>query len=116
MMDIAFGFAGKTHKRSRISVKIYALLIVCIITGATNILALEGLETADVVQAIEGHAFRHGMPAIVFVDNGTQLKMMSQAKFSLENADQQVQESMGMRILESNPKSHEERGRVERMC
>ena len=49
MMNIAFNFAGKTHKKSRISVKIYALVIVCIMTGATNILTLEGPETADVV-------------------------------------------------------------------
>ena len=41
MMDIAFNFSGKTHKKSRVSVKIYALVIVCIMTGATNILALE---------------------------------------------------------------------------
>ena len=115
MMDIiAFNFSGKTHKKSKVSVKIYVLVIVCIMTGATNILALEGLETADVVQALERHSSRHGIPAVIFVDNGTQLKTLSQATFSLEFADRQVQESMGMRILESNPKSHEERGRVER--
>ena len=94
--------------------KIYALVIVCIMTGATNILALEGLETADVIQGLERHASRHGIPAVIFVDNGTQLKTLSQARFSLESADRQVQESMGMRILESNPKSHEERGQIER--
>ena len=82
-------------------------------TGATYILALEGLETVDIVKALERHTSRHGIPAVIFVDNGTQLKTLSQAKFSLETADLQVHESMGMRILESNPKSHEERGRVE---
>ena len=66
MMDIAFNFSGKTHKKSRISVKIYALVIVCNMTGATNILALEGLETADVIQALERHASRHGIPAVIF--------------------------------------------------
>ena len=113
-MGIAFNFSGKTHKKSRVSFKIYALLIVFIMTGATNTLALEGLETADVVQALEKHSSRHRIPAVIFLHNGTQLKTLSQAKFSLESADRQVQESMGMRILESNPKSHEERGRVER--
>ena len=34
-------------------------------TGATNILALEGLETADVVQALERHSSRHGIPAVI---------------------------------------------------
>ena len=65
------------------------------------------------VQALERHSSRHGIPAVIFVNNGTQLKTLSQAKFSLESTDKQVQESMGMRILESNPKSHEERERVE---
>ena len=51
-------------------------------TGATNILALEGLEIADVVQALERHASRHGIPAVVFVDNRAQLKTLGQAKFS----------------------------------
>ena len=106
-MDIVFNFSGKTHKKSRVSVKIYALVIVCFMTGATNILALEGLEIADVVQVLEQHSSRYRIPAVIFVDNCTQLKTLSQATFSLEFADRQVQESMGMRILESNPKSHE---------
>ena len=54
-----------------------ALVIVCIMTGATNILALEGLETVDVIQALERHASRHGIPAVIFVDNGTQLKTLN---------------------------------------
>ena len=55
----------------------YALVIVCIMTGATNILALEGLETVDVIQALERHSSRHGIPAVIFVDNSTQLKTLS---------------------------------------
>ena len=80
VMDIALNFSGKTHKKSRISVKMYALVIVCIMTRATNILALEGLETIDVVQALERHA-------VIFINNGTQMKTLSQARFSLETAD-----------------------------
>ena len=83
-------------------------------TGATNILALEGLKTADMVQALERRASRPGIPAVIFVYNRTLLKTLSQARFSLETADRQVQESRCMRTLESNPKSHEEQGWVER--
>ena len=36
-------------------------------------LAFEGLETQDVVLAIERHSSCHCVPAILFVDNGTQL-------------------------------------------
>ena len=41
------------------------------LTGATHILMLEGLETQHVVQAIERHASRYGVPGELFIDNGT---------------------------------------------
>ena len=81
-------------------------------TGATNKLALEGLETANVVQALERHASRHGIPAVIFFDNGTQLKKLSQAKFALECADRQVQESMGMRISRVKKREDELNGEL----
>ena len=50
---------------------VYALVFVCLLTGATNILATETLETQDIVQAIERQASRYGVPADVYVDNST---------------------------------------------
>ena len=49
-----------------------------ILTGATNILVLEGLETQDVVLSIERHASRYGVLRELFVDNGTQVKALEQ--------------------------------------
>lgn len=112
-VDTVFGFKGQLYKKARKSIKIYALVIVCILTGATNILALEGLETQDIVQAIERHSSRHGAPAVMYVDNGTQLMSLENITFSLRNLTFQIQDSMGILIKVSNPKSHEERGRVE---
>ena len=112
-MDTVFGFKGQPYKNARKSMKMYALVIVCILTGATNILALEGLETQDVVQALERHAARHGMPAVIYVDNGTQLIALEHINFKLRDLQTQVSDSMGVEIIVSNPKSHEERGRVE---
>ena len=37
----AFGFSGQPFKRSRTKLKLYALVFVCILTGATNILVLK---------------------------------------------------------------------------
>ena len=76
-------------------------------------MAIEGLETQDVIQAIERHASRHGVPAVMYVDNGTQLMALENAKFSLRDLNNQVRDSLGMQIVVSNAKSHEERGRVE---
>ena len=114
MADVAFGFHGQTYKKSRSVIKLYALVLVCITTGATNILVLEGLETQDICQALERHAARHGIPSDIYIDNGTQLLAMSQVKFSIRDINAQVYDSLGMKVHASTAKSHIERGRVER--
>ena len=83
-------------------------------SGATSIMALEGIETQDIAQAIERHSARYGVPAEMFIDQGTQLKAMSQALFSVRDLQMQVIDSLGIRLQVSNAKSHEDRGRVER--
>ena len=112
-VDTVFGFKGQAYKNSRKTFKMYALVIVCLLTGATSILAIEGLETQDVIQAIERHSARHGVPAVMFVDNGTQLIALEHATFSIRDVETHLHDSLGMRIVVSNAKSHEERGRVE---
>jgi len=114
MIDIAFGFKGQTFKKSRTTLKFYALVGVCILTGATSILLLEGLQTQDVILALERHSSRHGVPSEVFVDNGTQLMALKDAEFSIRDIDAELYRSMGIRVHDSTAKSHEERGRVER--
>ena len=112
-MDVVFGFKGQPFKRSRTTFKIYALVIVCLLTSATNILVLEGMETQDVILAIERHSARYGVPAELFVDNGSQLIALQSASMSLRTIDTYLYDSLGMRVTVSNPKAHEERGRVE---
>jgi len=114
MMDICYGFKGQTFKRSRAVIKIYALVIVCLLTGATNIMALEGIETQDVCAALERHSNRFGVPGFVYIDNGTQLKALQYARFSVRDLDAMVQNDLGIKIIVSNAKAHSERGRVER--
>ena len=76
MIDIAYGMAGRAYKKSRTRTKVYALVFCCILSGATNTLPLEGIETSDVVQAIERQSSRHGVPSELYVDNGSQLKTL----------------------------------------
>lgn len=52
-MDIAYGFSAVPWKKARNKVSLYALVIVCVLSSATSILSLEGLECQDVVAAIE---------------------------------------------------------------
>ena len=77
-------------------------------------MALEGIETQDIEQALEKHSTRYGVPAEMFIDQGTQLKAMEQASFSVRDLQMQVIDSLGIRLNMSNAKSHEERGRAER--
>ena len=53
MADIAYGFKGKSYKGARKELKVYAIVIVCLLSGGCNILAMEGCETQDVVAAKE---------------------------------------------------------------
>lgn len=50
MMDICYGFKGQTFKRSQTVIKIYGLVIVCLLTGATHIMALKALKLKISVQ------------------------------------------------------------------
>ena len=53
MMDICYGFKGQPFKRSRTLIKIYGLVIVCLLSGATNIMALEDIKTRDVCRDVD---------------------------------------------------------------
>ena len=90
MVDIACGFPGRPYKRARapkVNIRFYALVIVCNMSGATSLWIMEGLETQDVVQALERHSSCHGVPVKVHVDNGSQLKAMEHAEFSKMDVD-----------------------------
>ena len=108
------GLVVRVIKKSRTRVKIYALVVVCLLSGATDILAMEGAETQDVVAAIERHASRYGIPEEMYIDSGSQLKALQHASFSIRDLEHQVYKSQGIKVKVSNAKAHEERGRVER--
>ncbi len=119
MIDICYGFKGKAHKFSctkplksghNPGLKIYALVIVCLLSGATNILALEGIECQDIIAAIA----RHGIPSVMFVDQGTQLLALQNAEVRIRDANTNLRYSIGLEIVPSTAKCHCERGRVER--
>ena len=85
MADIAFGFKGKPYKGAWKELKVYAIVIVCLLSGVCYILAMEGCETQDVVVAIERHSARYGVPGYIYVDNGTQLKALKHSSMSLSS-------------------------------
>jgi hypothetical protein len=112
-MDVVYGFSAKLYKGSRKTTKLYALILVCLHTAATNALALEAIDTQSVVNAIERHAARYGMPAELYVDAGSQLAVLDKFTFSIRDVDAILYDARGIRVFVATPKAHVERGRVE---
>jgi hypothetical protein len=114
MIDIATGFRGKATKNSRDYMAVNALVIVCMTTSSTSILVLEGLSTVAVIQALERHAARYGMPGELYVDSGTQLVNLKNADFDIRGINGVQLRGMAFKVTVANPKAHHEQGRVER--
>ena len=111
-VDIAMYFNAKPRITSKKTFSCHALVIVCLLTSATNIHVLEGLTTQAVIQALERHASRFGVPAQMFVDSGTQLEKLQDAQFQLRD----VCLTMGTQrfnVTVVTPKAHQQQGRVE---
>ena len=113
MMDICYGFNGQSFKRFKTVIKVYGLVVICWLSAATNIMALEGIETQNVCAALERHSNRYGVPGFIYMDNGTQLKSLLYATFSIRELEVLIQYSLGIKIVVSNAKAHSEWGGVE---
>lgn len=111
-LDIAMSFKAKPTIHSRKTFPCHALIIVCLLTSATNILVLDGLTTQAVVQAIERHGARYGVPAHLFVDSGTQLEKLQDASFQLRDIHTTTS-THRFQVTVAVPKAHKQQGRVE---
>ena len=112
-MDIAMNFKARPSPHAKKLVPCHALVIVCLLTGATNILALESLATQSVVQALERHSARYGVPGQLFVDAGTQLEKLKDCTFRLHDSNKMPVPSSQFKIVVATPKAHHQQGRVE---
>jgi hypothetical protein len=113
-MDIAMAFKAKPRNGSRQSFPCHALVVVCMTTSSTSIMVLDGLTTETVVQALERHASRYGMPGQIFVDAGTQLDKLKDTTFDLREVNGTMLRGMTFSVTVATPKAHEQLGRVER--
>jgi competence transcription factor ComK len=111
-LDIAMSFKAKPTIKSRKTFPCHALIIVCLLTSATNILAMDGLTTQAVIQAIERHASRYGIPGHLYVDSGTQLEKLQDANFMLRDVQMNIA-AHRFKITVAVPKAHQQQGRVE---
>ena len=112
--DVGFGFKAMIHDKAKRSIEMWALILCCLVTGATSILVMEGLKTGHVVQALERHVARYGVPRKIYVDNGTNLMKLKDVSFSLRDFSFGLLDKAGIEVMVSVAKAHEDQGRVER--
>ena len=113
MCDIASPFKVKTRFQGRQLMACPALVVVCLLTGATAIYICESEETQAIVLALERHSARFGIPALLHVDSGTSMKKLSDMSFNLRDFEGLVKKNMKCSVSVSKPKNHCEQGRVE---
>jgi len=114
MIDLAQHFRCKSRANSRQTIKCPALVCVCVITGASSIHILEDWQTTSVVQGLERCAARYGMPSVIYIDSGSQLKPLANAVFDLRDFNGKIRSNMGASVIQAAPKAHTSQGRVER--
>jgi hypothetical protein len=113
-IDLAQNFSTKTRFAGRQVMNCPALIIVCILTGATGIYAMEDWSTQSVVQGLERHSARHGIPNVIFVDSGTQLKKLKSVSFDIIDVKNIIRNKLSCELVISPPKAHSSQGKVER--
>ena len=112
-IDVVFGFKAQIHDKAKRSIEMWALILCCLVTGATNILVVEGLTTRHVIQALERHSARYAVPRKIYVDNGSNLVKLRDVSFSLRDFSFNVIDNAGIEVMVSVAKAHEDQGRVE---
>ena len=113
-IDLAQDFYTKTRFQGRQTMKTPALVIVCLVTGACAIYALEDWSTQSVVQGLQRHSCRYGVPSWLFIDHGAQVKKIAEVTFSIIDFKHQLHEKMSCQVILSAPKAHNIQGKVER--
>jgi len=114
MCDLAQNFMVKTRFAGRQTMKAPALVICCLLSGATAIYMLEDWSVTSVVQALERHSCRYGVPSQIFIDAGSQLRKLSSASYSILDLSNSVRNRFLCEVIQAPPKSHSSQGRVER--
>jgi hypothetical protein len=114
MCDLAQNFMVKTRFAGRQTMKAPALVTCCLLSGATAIYMLEDWSVSSVVQGLERHSCRHGVPSQIFIDAGSQLRKLSSATYSILDLSNSVRNRFSCEVVQAPPKSHSSQGRVER--
>ena len=98
-VDTAGPFPAFSRHNQRAMVEVNCLVIVCIVTGAVSLWALESLEGPSIVKALVRHSARYGFPATAFSDKGPGLKKGLTMKVDISDFSTLIRKQVGMKIV-----------------
>ena len=113
-VDIAQPFHTKTRTAGRQTTKAPCLVVCCLVTGGVGIYMMEDWTTESVIHSLTRHGSRYGMPSALYIDSGSQLQTLKNAKFDMQNLGHTLLHDMSCQLVVAPPKSHVSQGRVER--
>ena len=110
-MSPLYAYSAHNH---RAILTLYALVIVCNITGATAAYVLEREDTGSIVKAILRHSFRYGFPRNYMHDLQSALTVAGTLKMDIRDMESSLNRDYGMVALPKATQAHGSRGKVER--
>ena len=112
--DTAGPFPAYSRHNQRSTVEVNCLVLVCIVTGAVSLWALENLEAPSIVKAMLRHSTRYGFPVTAYCDKGPGLQKGLRMRVDITDFTTLLRREIGMNIVAKPTHSHESRGKVER--
>ena len=112
--DIAQNFHCKVRNSGRQTCKAPALVVCCLIAGGIGIYMMENWSTESVMSALTRHSSRYGVPSVLYIDSGSQLKALKDITFDIQDLSHTLKCKLSCQMVISPPKSHVHQGRIER--
>ncbi len=113
--DTAGPFPAYSRHNQRSTIEVNCLVLVCIVTGAVSLWALETLEAPSIVKAMLRHATRYGFPVTAYTDKGPGLRKGLTMRVDITDYATLIKRDLGMNVIPKPTHSHESRGKVERV-
>ena len=113
--DTAGPFPAFSRHNQRSTIEVNCLVLVCIVTGAVSLWALETLEAPSIVKAMLRHSTRYGFPTTAYTDKGPGLRKGLTMRVDITDYAALIKKDLGMTVIPKPTHSHEARGKVERV-
>ncbi|HIM99666.1 MAG TPA: hypothetical protein EYM61_00620 [Deltaproteobacteria bacterium] len=111
--DVMSPLLGYSAHHFKSVLHLFALAIICNVTGCVSLFILEKEDTAAITKAILRQSYRYGFPRYLFVDMGTSMKSSAKLTMDVRDLQTQLNRDLGMQIRVKATMDHSAHGRVE---